>query len=369
MAIREFHLQRTGLRGFAVDFRTEDGERIRKRVAFFTDSESKKAALKLARVKEGEILAAVRNGEYTAKENAAQTFATLVKDFQDEYGSKRRSDYYHFTAIPLVKHFGGTRLARIDRAAVEGYISQRTEMVKPSTLRKELAVLATVLKWARTRKRMKHDPLEGISRPREPRGRTAYIPREDWPRVLDSAPPWLRPMMALALWTGLRLKEVVSVTWDDIDTAKRILNATEDGKTGWRPVPLCPEALAVLASIPRRVRSRFVFTDSEGADYTDAKARNRITCNAAAVLARAGFPDCTFHSLRHSCASAMVAAGVPLYQVGQVLGHRDPSTTARYAHLAPGALHAAVAVLSLGNAMDKNEAGAPQGATDEAVSV
>jgi integrase len=51
------------------------------------------------------------------------------------------------------------------------------------------------------------------------------------------------------------------------------------------------------------------------------------------AVQRAGLKDFTFHSLRHSAASVLVQAGVPLYTVGQILGHKDPRMTARYSHL------------------------------------
>ena len=59
----------------------------------------------------------------------------------------------------------------------------------------------------------------------------------------------------------------------------------------------------------------------------------------------AGLADASFHTLRHTAASWMVAAGVPLYEVGKILGHSTPLMTQRYAHLAPEHLRSAVAAL------------------------
>lgn len=70
----------------------------------------------------------------------------------------------------------------------------------------------------------------------------------------------------------------------------------------------------------------------------------KITLQAAwrRTRSRVDMPDVHFHDLRHSAASEMVNAGIDLYTVGMVLGHRDPRSTQRYAHLTAGTLADAV---------------------------
>jgi site-specific recombinase XerD len=60
---------------------------------------------------------------------------------------------------------------------------------------------------------------------------------------------------------------------------------------------------------------------------------------------RTGLRDVTLHTLRHTYASRLVLRGVSLYQMQKLLGHFSPFMTQRYAHLAPDALAASVAVL------------------------
>ena len=63
------------------------------------------------------------------------------------------------------------------------------------------------------------------------------------------------------------------------------------------------------------------------------------------LLERAGIKDFRFHDLRHTFASHLVMAGVPLHTVGQILGHKTPGMTMRYSHLSPGYLKQAVGSL------------------------
>jgi site-specific recombinase XerD len=63
------------------------------------------------------------------------------------------------------------------------------------------------------------------------------------------------------------------------------------------------------------------------------------------LFAGLGIADASFHSLRHTAASWLVMQGVDLYAVGQLLGHRTPRTTQRYAHLSPQYMAGAVGKL------------------------
>jgi integrase len=81
------------------------------------------------------------------------------------------------------------------------------------------------------------------------------------------------------------------------------------------------------------------------------------------VFAKIGVPEASFHALRHTAASWLVQKGADLYAVGQILGHKTPRMTQRYAHLSPGYMAASVgkldgvmgAVLTPGNGVDQSE--------------
>ena len=66
---------------------------------------------------------------------------------------------------------------------------------------------------------------------------------------------------------------------------------------------------------------------------------------ARSIFARLGIPDASFHTLRHTAASWLVMEGVDLYAVGQILGHKTPRMTQRYAHLSPNYMAGAVSKL------------------------
>ncbi len=95
------------------------------------------------------------------------------------------------------------------------------------------------------------------------------------------------------------------------------------------------------------MKSPYVFLDSAGAPYTSAQRRDRVGKVTKAAMVAAGIEGRSFIHLRHTAASLMVQAGVPLFEVQQILGHSTPAMTQRYAHLRPEHLRGAVQALDL----------------------
>lgn len=141
----------------------------------------------------------------------------------------------------------------------------------------------------------------------------------------------------LLMLTGARRGEILGLRWNEVDLERGlIVLAPERHKGGGsgrvRPIALPHHAVSILCRMTRR--SAYVFPDSSGvAPITDLKR------SWPKVLAEANLPGLRIHDLRHTFASFAVAAGAPLYLVGKALGHTKASTTERYAHLRPEALH------------------------------
>lgn len=139
---------------------------------------------------------------------------------------------------------------------------------------------------------------------------------------------------------GLRDGELVSLELGDIDWRAGEVQLTRKGNRAER-LPLTAEAGAALAGYLAHGRpksqSRKVFL-RHYAPITGLSDTGAVRQILAKACRRAGVAYTSPHRLRHSLASAMLAAGVPLYDVGQVLGHRSPRATATYAKVDVGAL-------------------------------
>lgn len=132
------------------------------------------------------------------------------------------------------------------------------------------------------------------------------------------------------LFTGMRLREVLHLTWPEVDLAEGVLNL-EDSKTGAKTIPLSAPALATIASMPRV--GRYVFA-GDTAGQPDEKPRADLKKPWLRLCQHIGLEGVHIHDLRHTFASVGVGANIGLRVVGELLGHTQASTTQRYAHLA-----------------------------------
>jgi integrase len=139
----------------------------------------------------------------------------------------------------------------------------------------------------------------------------------------------------LLLLTGARRSEILTLKWEHVDLERYALRLP-DSKTGAKVIALGAAAAALLASLDRREGNPYVcWGNSDGGHFIGLQhVWQRLR-------RRAQLPEARLHDLRHSFASFGAAAGMGLPILGALLGHKQPVTTARYAHLANDPLRAA----------------------------
>ena len=156
-----------------------------------------------------------------------------------------------------------------------------------------------------------------------------HRPKADKLRVVVS--PFVTAAIRLLLFTGCRKSEILTLRWTEVDFERGMLHLT-DSKTGRKSIILSAPALAILDSLPRT--QTYVITGKEPwaarNDITNAWYRIR---SAAGLGGGDGLQAFRLHDFRHSFASTGVGSGMGLPIVGKLLGHLQPATTARYAHL------------------------------------
>jgi len=145
----------------------------------------------------------------------------------------------------------------------------------------------------------------------------------------------LTPLVMLAINTGLRRGELWNLTWKDIDLGKKMLTVRGKGaKSGQtRHIPLNAAAVGVL-----KTHRGDVIPMPNVPVFGNAEFRKAFN----ALLDKAKIQNFRFHDTRHTFASKLVMAGVPLNTVRELMGHGSLEMTLIYAHLAPENLRDAV---------------------------
>jgi integrase len=163
--------------------------------------------------------------------------------------------------------------------------------------------------------------------------------------------PHAAAALRLLILTGARLREILNLRWEWVDLERGLL-LLPDSKTGRKTIVLNAPAMAVLAGLPRT-------GDYVIAGDNPEKPRADLNKPWRAIRKRAGLTNVRIHDLRHTHASIGAGAGLGLPIIGKLLGHSQPSTTARYAHLDADPLRSASEVIAgriaaaMGEALDR----------------
>lgn len=144
----------------------------------------------------------------------------------------------------------------------------------------------------------------------------------------------------LLIFTGARLGEILGLRWEWLDL-ERGEARLPDSKSGAKTLHLPPPALTVLATLPRIEGNPYVI-----AGHRDGAPLVNLEKPWRKIRGLAGLDDVRLHDLRHAFASVAASSGMGLPIIGKILGHTQPATTARYAHLASDPVKAAAAAVA-----------------------
>jgi integrase len=278
-----------------------------------------------------------------------RTVAALWREYEQRHlPAKRDSSQAADQALwrlHLAPALAGRKVAALTRDDVEQMHRDVTDASGPYAGNRCLGLLSTMLGLAERAGWCAGNAARGARRNREhPRER--FLTPEEIARllaVLEARAGLAAKAVELALLTGARRGEVLGATWEQFDLAAGVwtkpAHATKSGKR--HRIPLSPEAVALLRGLPRTEAGPFVSLPAW-----------QLTRDWHAARREAGLSDVRFHDLRHSYASLLASAGLSLPVIGALLGHAQPSTTARYAHLLDGALRQATA--KVGEAVRRN---------------
>lgn len=317
-------------------------------------------ARKLAR----KYAAQVANGEDPAMAKAqrreAPTIAELFQDWLDEMAEKgkhkpRTTEMYGtMLRNQILPAFGSKKSLDLTRKDIATWHRSYTHM--KVTANRVVTRLAAMFNWATVEGRIpSHNPAVAITLYPE-KGRERYLTADEYMRLAQTideaekvglrwdpkaegktkhAPkeqnryvkvsPYVIAAIRLFLLTGARLREILNLRWSDYDAERGTLTIP-DGKTGKQTIVLSSAAMEVIESLDKSgtyiIAGRYPGTP-----------RRDIKRPWERIREHAGLEGLRIHDLRHSFASVGVGVGLGLPIVGKLLGHKKPSTTAKYAHL------------------------------------
>lgn len=213
---------------------------------------------------------------------------------------------------------------------------QRLKTVRPATVLRDLGLLRAIFEVARQEwgYPLPENPLAHVKKPRAPSARERRLLDGELDRLLDASDDghneWLRPGIALAVETGMRRGELLSIRWCDVcfETSTLLITNTKNGHP--RRIPLSVEAIRILLlqKCDDNKPDERIFPVTDNAFRLSWERCRRRVAKAYPAIA-----DLRFHDLRHEAVSRFFEMGLSVPEVALISGHRDPRMLFRYTHL------------------------------------
>jgi len=242
----------------------------------------------------------------------------------------------------LKSNFGTIPLNEITPEQVEGFQATRKgENKAASTINKEVQLLKNITKKAVEWKRIRTNQIAGVKPFKEPPGRVRYLEFDQYVKLIAVLPKWLRPIVIVTAFTGMRRGEVCTLKRENIDLKTRqiILEETKNGDR--RVIPMNQTVYEVIIDLPPRLDTLYLFAGEDG----EPLKLERVSVTFKRKCKTAGIENFCFHDLRHHFASWLTMKGQNQRTLMELLGHKDPKMTTRYQHLSPEHLRNAVEML------------------------
>jgi integrase len=317
------------------------GHRCREKVG-----RSKGQAVQALSVRESEIA----QGKFKLlSKRGGLTFEGLVAKYRDLVAVHKRG--YHverYILKTLNTFFGKYKVHNLSAEDAEKYKGKRSQQVKPATVNRELTLAKHIMAKAAEWKLVVDNPFRGVRNLGVPKRGERVLTDDEEIKLLAACDRvrslWLRPLILLALNTGMRRGELLGLEWSRVDLEQRTIRIINAKSTaGNRVIPMNATVYSLLSELVTKATSPLLFPSNRrpGEKLLDLKKGFKKAVRLS------GIAHFRWHDMRHTFATRLVRAGVDIISVQHLLGHSKITMTARYAHSLADVKMAAVCKLDL----------------------
>jgi integrase len=291
------------------------------------------------------IKAEIRIGkEPQTKKIIQHQFGELAKEYL-KFCERQKS--FHSKQImirQLDSVFKNIPLRFINSLMLEKFQTDRLQRGnKPATANRLIACVKHMFTKAVEWEMVEEESLKRVRKVKllqENNSRLRFLSREECQNLINACDQHIRPIVIIALNSGMRKSEILNLTWNQVDLKHGfiLLEITKNGDR--REIPINATLRAALQELPRRIDGGYIFVNQKkGKPFRD------IRKSFPSALKKLGIQDFRFHDLRHTFASQLVMAGVDIPTIKELLGHKSLAMTMRYSHLSPSHKARAVELL------------------------
>lgn len=315
-----------------IDF-TFHGQRIREMIGPSRKTAQAVIAKRKAEIAEGKFLD-------IRKEPDPIKFYDFAKEYlQWSKANKKPSTYNRDLSLmrQLNKEFEMKAIQEITTWQIEKYKAKRKDEIKPASVNREIALLKHMYSKAIEWGKAKENPAKKVKLLKGEIKRVRFLMPDEIQRLLSNCADHLKPIVTVALHTGMRKGELLNLQWDQVNFDQGIISILNTKNHERRDIPMNETIKTTLKEIERK--GPYVFCNGDGGNFLNVRR------SFETALRKSSIEDFRFHDLRHTFASNLVMEGVDIMTVKELMGHKDLTMTLRYAHLAPNHKTKAVNIL------------------------
>lgn len=268
----------------------------------------------------------LRQKAYGIIEKLKPNLIELIKDYNDyQEVAYTRPHEFDYVINHFYKMTGNKMADEIILNDLLKYQNTRVKEVKASTVNREMDCIKRIFSLAKQNRKIDYNPCDMLVDLRIENPPERYLTKTEEAMLLKVANPMMKVMIIVAIYTGMRTNEILSLKWRDIFFKEGYLIALNTKNNKPRKLPMVNKVKDALLSLNRL--SEYVFTSPQTlARYKDIKT------TFARTVKRAGIPHITFHKLRHTTASRLNELGVDIIVIQRILDHSDLNITRKYTH-------------------------------------
>jgi integrase len=300
-----------------------------------------------------ELLESDRAGDYKPKQERKLekiTFGELMTRYLEwaDENKKRARDDRSLNKNWLEPLLAGKTLSSISPLDLERIKKNMRDAGKSEATQRHALCLVrqTFNKAIEWRLWTGENPCKSIRFPRPNNARQRFLSYDEADRLmeaLEKKSTQIPRIAKMSLYSGMRLSEIFSLRWSSVDLRNNIITVLDAKNGESRPIFITDQIRAVLDDLTPGPADELLFKTKQGKPVAWL---SKSFGDVVTILGlNKGLEDrrqkITFHSLRHTFASWAAMSGIPLFVIGQALGHRTSIMTQRYAHLSPDSQRAA----------------------------